>query len=321
MPMKNTVVYTEFSSVAADLGIPTRTLFAVSNRLSAHYHKVSIPKKDGGTRELSVPDEPLKRIQRAIAEKLLGYVPLSPYATAYRPGACVQKNAAPHVGRDVILKLDIQHFFDSILYTTVKEKCFPADCFSEPIRVLLSLLCYCGDSLPQGAPTSPVITNIILKEFDETVGEFCRCRGVSYTRYCDDMTLSWMNTSRVNARELIAFVKGELFRNGLLLNPRKTAMITDGRRQTVTGLVVNQKLNISGDYRRQIRQQMHFCRQFGVRGHLAAIRSDTTPTGFLHRLLGQIAFVLSVRPDDNTFLQYRAEVRRWLTEEEQKEQE
>ena len=138
------------------MGISAKTLYAVSNSINAHYHSKSIPKADGSARVLSIPDEPLKKIQRAIAEKLLAYEPVSVYAKAYKPTSNVRKNAVCHVGKEKLLKLDIYKFFDSIRYSLVKEKVFPSNRYSEQIRILLSLLCYKGDSLPQGAPTSPV---------------------------------------------------------------------------------------------------------------------------------------------------------------------
>lgn len=211
------IVYKELASLESDLGFPLRTLFAISNSISKHYRKVGIPKRSGGFRELSVPDEILKNIQRKIADVVLSRMEISRYATAYHFGSSVQKNATPHVGRPKILKLDVKHFFDSITYSCVKDKCFPAERFSEPCRILLTMLCYHGDTLPQGAPTSPMISNIVMKDFDEIVGAFCRERNISYTRYCDDMIFS----GEFVASEVIAFVKAELFQSGVRSKFRK----------------------------------------------------------------------------------------------------
>ena len=98
------IVYQEGPSLARDLGLPLRTLYAVSNRIPAHYHRAEVPKRDGGVRVLRVPDPVLKDIQRRIARVLLSGMPVSPHATAYRPE---------------LLKLDILHFFDSIRYIHV----------------------------------------------------------------------------------------------------------------------------------------------------------------------------------------------------------
>ena len=126
------IVYQEGPSLARDLGLPLRTLYAASNRIPAHYHRAEVPKRDGGVRVLRVPDPVLKYIQRRIARVLLSGMPVSPHATAYRYGAGVVENARRHVGRPELLKLDILHFFDSIRYIQVKEAAFPAEIYAEP---------------------------------------------------------------------------------------------------------------------------------------------------------------------------------------------
>ena len=240
------IVYRELSSLEQDLGTSAKTLYAVSNNLGKHYRKVKLPKKNGGFRTLSVPDEVLKSIQRQIAEVLLIHSPTSRYAKAYRFGSSTLRNAKHHVGKQVVLKLDILHFFDSIRYSTVKDKVFPEEIYAEPVRILLTMLCYHKDALPQGAPSSPAITIIILYEFDEQIGQWCRERGIAYTRYCDDMTFS----GDFNRAEVIRFVRLELKKMGFLLNEQKTQILRPGQQQTVTGIVVHEKLSIPADYRR-----------------------------------------------------------------------
>lgn len=97
------IVYQEGPSLARDLGLPLRTLYAASNRIPAHYHRAEVPKRDGGVRVLRVPDPVLKDIQRRIARVLLSGMPVSPHATAYRYGAGVVENARRHVGRPELL--------------------------------------------------------------------------------------------------------------------------------------------------------------------------------------------------------------------------
>ena len=140
------IVYRELSSLEHDLGVSAKTLYAVSNDLSKHYRKVSLPKKSGGVRNLSVPDEILKSIQKRITEVLLVHMPVSGYATAYRFGSSTLRNAKHHVGKQVVMKLDILHFFDSIRYSTVKDNVFSADVYAEPLRILLTMLCYHKDA-------------------------------------------------------------------------------------------------------------------------------------------------------------------------------
>ena len=298
------IVYRELSSLERDLGISAKTLYAVSNNISKHYHKAKLPKKDGGYRNLSVPDEVLKSIQRRIADVLLIHMPVSRYAKAYRFGSSTLRNAKQHVGKQVVLKLDILHFFDSIRYSTAKDKVFPEEIYAEPLRILLTMLCYRKDALPQGAPSSPAITNIILYEFDEQIGQWCRERGIAYTRYCDDMTFS----GEFDPAEVIRFVRLELKKMGFLLNEQKTRIQRPGQQQTVTGIVVNEKMSIPADYRRKLRQELYYCRKFGIQEHLQKIGLEIPADIYRMQLLGKVNYVLRVHPDDRDML----EARKWL---------
>ena len=293
-------VYKELTSIEQDLGFSARTLYGLSNNLEKHYHNVYIPKSDGTKRKLSVPDLILKKVQKSIANNILTQYPVSNYAKAYKTGSSVQRNALPHVGKKKILKLDIEGFFDNILYSRVKDVVFREDKFSEPIRILLTMLCYYKESLPQGAPTSPAITNIIMYEFDETVGAFCNNKKIAYTRYCDDMTFS----GNFDEREIISFVKEELFKLGLFLKNRKTAVVPASKQQTVTGIVVNEKINIKKDYKKKIRQEMHYIKKFGIEEHLRKI-GVADKQMYLNALAGRIAFVLQTIPCDKEFLEYK----------------
>ncbi len=301
------IVYRELSSLERDLGIPVKTLYAVSNNLNHHYRTVQIPKKSGGLRKLSVPDEILKKIQRQITDVLLVHMPISRYATAYRFGSTTLKNARPHVGKPLLLKLDILHFFDSVRYSAVKDAAFPPEIYAGNIRILLAMLCYYKDALPQGAPSSPAITNILLYEFDETVGFWCRERSISYTRYCDDMTFS----GDFEPREVISFVREELRKLGFLLNDQKTRIRRAGQRQSVTGIVVNEKPNVSAAYRRKLRQEIYYCRRFGVTGHLRQTDPEMPEKAYLTQLLGKVNYVLQVSPNDSEM----KNARQWLLEQ------
>ena len=117
-------------------------------------------------------------------------VEISPYATVYRIGGSPLKNAEPHVGHELLLKFDIRHFFDRITYALVRTYAFPSDVFSDSNSTLLTTLCCFRDCLPQGALSSPAISNIIMWDFDNAVGIWCVKRNITYTRYRDDLTFS-----------------------------------------------------------------------------------------------------------------------------------
>lgn len=299
------VVYKELASIEHDLGFSLRTLYGLSHNLEKHYHNVCIPKSDGTNRRLSVPDLILKKVQRSIADNILSYYPISVYAMAYKVGSSVQRNARPHVGKKKILKLDIEGFFDNILYSQVKNKVFYEEKYSEPVRVLLTMLCYYKESLPQGAPTSPAITNIIMYDFDEKIGNLCKKRNVAYTRYCDDMTFS----GDFDEKEIISVVKDELKKLGLFLKNRKTVVISEYKRQTVTGIVVNEKINITKEYKKKIRQEVYYIKKFGLDEHLKrACISDKRL--YIDSLMGRIAYVLQTIPDNTEFNAYKKDLQK-----------
>lgn len=295
------ITYKELSSLTNELGFTAHALYTASNNIKRHYYKTKIPKGNGEERELSVPDEFLKAIQRKIAQKLLCYEEVSPHATAYVYGSSTIRNARQHIGQHIVLKLDIKHFFDSIIYPVVKEKVFPANRYSENNRILLTLLCMNNGVLPQGAPTSPIISNIIMKDFDDVLGEWCQQRAIRYTRYCDDMTFS----GEFEPREAIEFVRCELRKRGYFLNDKKTTVVRDGQKKVVTGIVVNEKLNVSSTYRRKIRQTVYYCKKFGTASHMKKQNDTGDEKLFLQKLLGKINYVLSVDNKNKEMLEYK----------------
>ena len=296
-----TITYHELSTLTNDLGFSTRALYAASNNIEKHYRKIKIPKHNGGERELSVPDRFLKAIQKRIVPKLLCYEEVSPHATAYRYGGSTVKNARPHLGQPMILKLDIRHFFDSIIYPMIKDKVFPKERYSECNRILLSLLCSYEGRLPQGAPTSPFISNIVMRDFDDAVGTWCLNKNIRYTRYCDDMTFS----GNFCAEEVIDFVKNKLSEMGFFLNSKKTVVAHDGQQKNVTGIVVNEKLSISQKYRKDIRRSLYYCKKYGVKSLLEHQNLTIPEEVYLQKLLGKINYVLAVNPADNEMHKYR----------------
>ena len=137
-------------------------------------------------------------------------------------------------------------------------------------------------------------------DFDETVGAFCDEKNIAYTRYCDDMTFS----GDLNEQEIISFVKNELSKLCLHLKNRKTAVVPATKRQCVTGIVVNEKMNITKNYRKKVRQEVYYIRKFGLDGCLNKT-GISDKEQYLLSLKGKIAFVLQTIPKDSEFLEYK----------------
>lgn len=277
-----------------------RTLYAVSNHLEKHYEYMIIPKKDGTKRILHMPDPLLKYIQRNILNHILYGMHISMYAKAYFKNLNVLENAKPHVGKSMLLKLDIKDFFNHITFQMIKENVFKEEYFPESVSTLLTILCTYHGVIPQGAPTSPMISNIILREFDETVGSWCKEKNITYTRYSDDMTFS----GEFSKEKIIKFVESELSKLGFQLNKKKIKFLTNKNRKIVTGIVVNEKLNVVRNYRKEIRKQMYYIKKYGVIRHLDRLQLDMEVNEYMESLKGKIRFILHVRPQDREFKEY-----------------
>ncbi len=281
-----------------------KRLYAISNRIEDNYFVYKIPKKSGGTRTIYAPNYTLKYIQKQILEKLLKERYISKYAKAYYTGATLKDNALNHINKPVILKLDIENFFENITFYLVYEEVFYI--FPENIRVLFTNLCLYKNHLPQGAPTSPYIANIIMRDFDEKIGVWCAKRNISYTRYSDDLTFS----GNFESDEVIRKVKEELFKKHFKINKKKIHVIKNHAQQRVTGVVVNKKAQVSKIYRKEIRKEMYYIKKYGIKSHLEKIHSLKTPQEYLQSLTGKINFVLMINNEDREFQKYKQELRK-----------
>lgn len=282
-----------------------KCIYAVSNHVEEHYREVFIPKKRGGRRRLLVPDYLLHTMQSNILRKILREAKVSQYAKAYCPGKPIRENALAHVGAEQILKLDIKEFFENITYLMVYQCAFQGEYYPPAVRTLLAHLCCYKDYLPQGAPTSPMISNLVLYSFDEYMGKWCEEQGIRYTRYCDDMTFS----GEFDVREVKQKVRSYLQVLGFELNRKKTKVLRKHNRQSVTGIVVNEKAQVSKTYRREVRQAVYYCEKYGVQEHLQRSGAkewlQKGEERYLQHLLGKVNYILQVNPEDSAFQEVR----------------
>lgn len=266
-------------------------LYTISNNSEKFYTTKYINKKDGTKRELLVPKPILKSIQKNILNNVLYGLSVSKYACAYIPSKTIIENVNPHINKRVILKLDIKDFFPSITFENIYNA-LPSSILPKEIKVLLVKLCTYYDYLPQGAPTSPYISNLVLKSFDEYIGKYCEEREISYSRYCDDLTFS----GDFNIKKLKNKVQAYLEELGFNLNDKKTKVIRNSTRQLVTGVVVNKKANITKEYKRKIRQEIYYIKKYGIDNHCKFIKENKTK--YFNSLRGRINYCLEINPSD-----------------------
>ena len=281
-----------------------KKLYIMSNNITKYYNEFTIKKRNGKDRHILSPYTELKKIQLNILNDLLYDKRQSPYAKAYIKEVGLVDNAKTHIGYKYIVKLDISNFFENVSYVDVYN-IFKEYGFSNRICGLLAHLTTYDDYLPQGAPTSPCLSNLVLRDFDYKVGRWCKDKNINYTRYSDDMTFS-MNEYNKN---LIRFIRINLYKCGLELNNDKICLIGNSKQQKVTGIVVNNKIQVDSNYRKRIRQELYYINKFGVDNHIKRIKIADKEK-YLKSLYGRILFVLSIDPNNKEFIKYKKTIRR-----------
>jgi retron-type reverse transcriptase len=221
------------------------------------YAEFSIPKRGGGARRIMAPDTGLKALQRRVLKRLLARLPSHPAATGYERGHSIVTNAHPHVGKAVVVRLDVKDFFTATRDRRVQEF-FRRIGWNREASELLTRICTHQGGLPQGAPTSPRLSNLVNHRLDARLAGLAGRLGAAYTRYADDMTFSFSSDNPRTVRKLIRAVKLILADEGYSVHLRKKLRIRRRhQRQIVTGLVVNTAVNLPRETRRWLRAVRH----------------------------------------------------------------
>lgn len=291
-----------------------RLCFHLWGRLDGEkYASFEIPRKGGGLRTIRVPSPPLKLLQRRLNRILQELFILRPPVHGFVRGRSVVSNARRHQNQHWVLNFDLEDYFGSINFGRVRGV-FMAWPWSLPNEVATAIaqLCCFQNQLPQGAPTSPVVSNMIAFRLDNALAAVARKFGCRFTRYADDITIS-SNDGDFPA-EIAAAPKGKVTlstavsklvaENGFRVNVKKTRLASAFRRQTVTGLVVNRRVNPPREFVRQIRAMIHAWQKYGLeaaekdfneRFRREYRRPNALPVGFKKALRGKIEFLGLVR--------------------------
>ena len=281
-----------------------KKIYIMSNHITKYYNSFTIKKRNGKDRNILSPYTDLKRIQFNILNDLLYDKRPSEYAKAYIKDVSLIDNVKIHRGYKYILKLDISSFFENISYVDVFNV-YKEYGFSDGLCSVLAHLTTYNEYLPQGAPTSPYLSNLVMREFDYIIGEWCDKNNINYTRYSDDMTFS-MNEYN---KDLIRFVRVNLYKYGLELNNDKICLINNSSQQKITGIVVNDKIQVDSRYRKNIRQEIYYINKYGIDDHIKKINVDKKDK-YLRSLYGRIQFVLCIDPNNKEFIEYKKIIKR-----------
>jgi RNA-directed DNA polymerase len=221
------------------------------------YMEFTIPKRSGGTRNITAPEPELKALQRRILRRVLARLKCHPATTGFQPDQSIVTNALPHVGKAVVVRMDLEDFFGATSDRRVRDY-FGAIGYNREASDLLVRLCTHKGSLPQGAPTSPRLSNLLNHRLDARLAGLARRFDAAYTRYADDMTFSFATDDRNAIGAVLGMTKYIAQEEGYRLHMRKKLRIR--RRsscQLVTGLVVNESVRLPRRTRRWLRAVEH----------------------------------------------------------------
>lgn len=281
-------------------------LLVASDDESGPYTSFNIAKRSGQPRKICAPKFPLKRVQQRILRQILEHVPPHPAAHGFVKGRSTVTNAQPHCGARLVIKFDLQDFFPTIHYFRVvglfaslgygiATARFSTKDKSRDVAPALARLCtYAanpqefGDGhLPQGAPTSPAISNLVCRGLDARLTGLAERFGGVYTRYADDLTFSFRQDD-ILIGKFRWWVDQVCHQEGFFVNQAKFRVIRASHRQCVTGIVVNESLRVPREERRRFRAMLHNCQKNGL---AAESRGNPAFGSYLHGFASYLAMV------------------------------
>ena len=291
------IIYNEYH-FGSLVGYKSKYIKKASFGTPFFYRYFAIKKKNGNIRTIAEPLPSLKEIQDWILNEILYKIKVSRYAKGFVPKKGLKDHLRYHKTEKQILTLDIEDFFGSIKFDSI-FKMFKSFGYSNDISKILTQLCTLEYKLPQGAPTSPYITNIILIPFDDKISSYCKENNLKYTRYADDLAFS----GEFDSIKLISFVKQQLKELDLKLNKDKTLLMKRNVQQIVSGVVLNDKIQVPKASRNKIRNEMFYIKKYGLENHLSQINEYRE--NYLLHLIGKINYLLSLNPKDDEFINYK----------------
>jgi RNA-directed DNA polymerase len=305
------------ADLATALGVSIPVLrwlcFHAEAAAKTHYVYFEIAKRSGGTRLLAAPHRKLAAAQQWILANVLAKLEVTVHAHGFVPGRSTVTNARAHVGKGIVVNLDLQDFFPTITFPRVRGL-FESVGYSPAVATLLALLCTeaprspvihdgvtywvaAGDrALPQGACTSPAISNLVTRKLDRRLAGACGKLGWTYTRYADDLTFSAAADDQLAL--VFARVRAIVRDEGFAINEAKGRVARRSQRQAVTGVVVNDKLGAPREQVRRMRALLHRAKTTG----LAAQNRDSLPD-FPAHVRGMIAYIAMLDPGRGAELQ------------------
>lgn len=276
-----------FSSL---LGLKVGVLTNMIRKPSSFYRTFKIPKRKGGLREIVTPHESLLRVQQWICKYILSNFEIHDAAYAYVAKRNVAQNAALHIGCNEMLKIDLKDFFPSINIKRVREL-YNRMGYSKEIAAYLSYLTCLNGSIPQGAGSSPMISNIILQNLDKRLANFSKKNDVVYSRYADDLIFSAEQIPS-NFKELVI---QNIHNEGFKVNNEKIKEYSLNHRKLVTGILIKKtEIRLQKSKRKEIEEQVYYIKKFGILDQI----SRYNDIYYIDRILGRLGYWKQLEPNN-----------------------
>lgn len=287
-----TIIY-NIEHLSKLMGVKLKLLNYYIYKTEDFYKEFSIPKKAGDTRVICAPSLNLKKIQRWILDNLLYQFKINDLSKGFKKNVSILDNAECHTNKRLVYNADIKDFFPSISFKKVYYMFYNVGYTAEVSYGLAKLLTY-NNFLPQGAPSSPYISNIILRPLDNSIEKVTNSIGATYTRYADDLTIS-TNDSELFIKEIQVLKKIIEF-HGFELNKYKEHLQYDNQPQFVTGLLVNNGVKVRRSIKKEVEMHIYYCNKFGIFNHLEHRGLENT-SFFKEYLYGKVNFIKSIEPN------------------------
>ena len=274
------------------LYIENETLFAIINGTERFYRTFEIKKKSGGMREIRAPYPSLKTIQQWIYEYVLKKQYVHGCAHGFRPRKSIVTNAKSHVENKCLLKLDLKDFFPSIKINKVVQV-FKEIGYTKTVSWLLATICCLDDELPQGAPTSPALSNIVARHMDKRLYRLAKNFGYRYSRYADDISFSGEDIPTA----FIKYATDIIEDCGFTVNPKKVRLYKEKDNKILTGVALkNGVIKLPREKRREYEQEIYYTLKYGVNTRIKGEYNNFST--YILSILGKANFWLMLEPDN-----------------------
>ena len=280
--------------LAIQIGWTYNGLEHLLKTIDDNYSIYEIRKKSNpkSTRTITAPSPALKTVQWWIYRSILQRDDrVSKYAQGFVERRNIKTNAIPPEGAKWLLTLDLKDFFDNVLANRVYDY-FVGLGYEKSVCWALTTLCTFQRHLPQGAPTSPYLSNLLARQMDDDIAAYCSLNGFVYSRYADDISISSKDWNKVPS---INDVRKIVEKNGFRLNHNKTKLRHKGQRLEVTGLTIGTAARVPKSFRNEILRELHFCEKYTPTAHSNTMYPDKM--FYKEWLLGKIQYVRSIDSD------------------------